>query len=186
MFSIKRPIVAIIGVVALLSTVAVADPNASEASDENNEVAGEAQQFDASTIEAAIDDLDAAGYEYTTRTEDDVTYRAYQLPNGSEFALPVSEADSDGQVVEPMVGGGTTTSGPYISFSAAEQRAIASGGTLAAVGYVCTVAGPACLIAGALGGGVASLIGSNGVCSNERTLRIEADWNGHLTGSRCV
>lgn len=85
--------------------------------------------------------------------------------------------------MEPLKSG----DGVWLEFNQKDQKAIRAGGTAAAIGLIGLIGGPvAGVIASTLGAVVATYISDHGICSKDRNLRIEGDWEGRLTDGKCV
>lgn len=108
---------------------------------------------------------------------------AYNLPSGSRIIISNSTSDA-----QPYVNGGKLGNGKgvWLEFNQTDQKAIKAGGTTAAVGIISLINPIAGAAAGTIAAAVSTYIGDKGICSKNKKLRIEGDWNGALTATKCV
>ena len=154
---------------------------ASEPTNSVQENTSPKQSVSVGELRKALQSSDTTERSVTTPNGDKGT--AYILPSGSRIII--SNATSDAQ---PYVSGGTLDNGEgvWLEFNQTDQKAIKAGGTAAAVGIIGLISPAAGVAAGAIAAAVSSYIGDKGICSNNKQLRIEGDWNGAITKAKCV
>lgn len=140
-------------------------------------------------IEQARDELLLEGYGYSEQVTEAGWIWVFDLGDGFEMALPAPGTATDPGDIESLIGGGITSNGMYITFNNVDQRALASGAGAALGAAICLIPGigqAACLVStGIVAAGIV-YVNAYGICPNERTLRLDAKFDGTVTGGRCV
>lgn len=154
---------------------------ASESTNQDQENASSEKTVSVGELREALKSSDATEGSVTTPNGDKGT--AYTLPSGSKIIIS-NETPS----AQPYVSGGTLGNGKgvWLEFNQTDQKAIKAGGAAAAVGIIGLINPIAGAAAGAIAAAVSSYIGDKGICSSNKKLRIEGDWNGALTSTKCV
>lgn len=142
-------------------------------------------------IDEARNDLVEGGYSYTVETTDhgdDVW--VFDLPEERQVGLPADGAAIDPNALEPMLGGGITSNGMYITFNSVDQAAISTGAAAGLSIALCALPGiglPLCIINGVVIAAATVYINAYGVCSGSNgTLRVDAGYDGTVNSTRCV
>ncbi len=107
----------------------------------------------------------------------------YTLPSGSKFII-----SNEVSGIQPYVTGGVLKNGRgiWLEFNQTDQKAIKGGGAAAALAIIGKINPVAGAVAGVIAAFVAPYIADKGICSGNKKLRVEADWNGALTSTKCV
>lgn len=114
----------------------------------------------------------------------------FTLPEGLELTLSTSEIKNvkGKKIANPALGGGTESGGVYITLNATDQEALLNGSSVLVTAALCAIPAVGWISCGVIGAAVAiawTYLNAHGICSNKRTLRIGADWNGNIRYSRC-
>lgn len=147
------------------------------------------EEVTAEHIEQAREELLASGYSYSREATDDGDVLIFDLPEGIQVALPAEGAEIDPDEMSPMIGGGVSGSGFYITFNSVDQRALASGSGAALGVAICAIPGigwAACAVTSFIIGAGIVYVNAYGVCPNSGTLRIDSTYAGTVTSTRCV
>ncbi|MDO4929096.1 MAG: hypothetical protein Q3976_08595 [Corynebacterium sp.] len=149
----------------LLFTVVAATTQAEEPPVASPDVqVDSAEEFDAREFAQALFDSELP--REVVEDGDDVLI-LYELENGGK-GMPAALTHP-----QPRATGGRTGFNRfYIDFTPTEQQYMAQGGIGTTAGVFCAATRSGCIGAGAIAGMASQYVSDNGICSNQRTLRV--------------
>lgn len=142
-------------------------------------------------IRQAMTELDAA--EIPAESNADGS-KSYEVSDGITVTLgsgpiPKNDITAKGDVMVPMIGGGMEGNGFYITLNPTDQAALTNGSAAAIGAALCAIPAvgwAACGVIAVVLAIATTYVNAHGLCSNKRSLKLNADWAGNVNNTRCI